>query len=153
MGVLDAKLHWDSTTLQVTFEDWDLRKILKAVLPSDLDFSSYSQAGHIVHVNLRDNLLPYKTIIGQILLEKVGKCRTVVNKIDGITSEYRNFELDLLAGEDNYVTETIEGGIRYQLDFSKKQSNYIKPQSFNSITEAIRDCIPGLLEFSSKPRT
>ncbi|WKY12899.1 hypothetical protein Q1695_004037 [Nippostrongylus brasiliensis] len=115
----DAKLHWDSTTLQVTFEDWDLRKILKAVLPSDLDFSSYSQAGHIVHVNLRDNLLPYKTLIGQILLEKVGKCRTVVNKIDGITSEYRNFELDLLAGEDNYVTETIEGGIRYQLDFSK----------------------------------
>lgn len=45
--------------------------------------------------------------------------RTVVNKVDGISNEYRNFELDLLAGEDNYVTEVIEGGVRYKLDFSK----------------------------------
>lgn len=115
----DLDLHWDSITLPITFEDWDLRRILKAVLPAEMDFSSYSQAGHVVHVNLRENLLPYKKVIGQILLEKVGKCRTVVNKVDGITNEYRNFELDLLAGEEDYVTETLEGGVRYRLDFSK----------------------------------
>ncbi|KIH48702.1 Met-10+ like-protein, partial [Ancylostoma duodenale] len=115
----DTDLLWELRTIPIAFDDWDLRRILKAVLPKELDFSSYSQAGHIVHVNLRENLLPFKKVIGQILLEKVGKCRTVVNKIDGITNEYRNFELDLLAGEDNYVTEVIEGGVRYKLDFSK----------------------------------
>ncbi|PIO64359.1 Met-10+ like-protein [Teladorsagia circumcincta] len=115
----EITLQWEPITLPITFQDWDLRRILKAVLPTDMDFSSYSQAGHIVHVNLRENLLPYKRIIGQILLEKVSKCRTVVNKIDGIKSEYRNFELDLLAGEEDYVTETLEGGVRYRLDFSK----------------------------------
>ncbi|CAJ0589504.1 unnamed protein product [Cylicocyclus nassatus] len=115
----ETDLLWETRTFPITFEDWDLRRILRAVLPKDLDFSSYSQAGHIVHVNLRENLLPFKKVIGQILLEKVGKCRTVVNKIDGISSEYRNFELDLLAGEHNYVTELIEDGVRYKLDFSK----------------------------------
>ncbi|KAK5977937.1 tRNA (guanine(37)-N1)-methyltransferase [Trichostrongylus colubriformis] len=115
----ETTLQWESVNVAVTFQDWDVRKLLKAVLPEDLEFSSYSQAGHIVHVNLRENLLPYKKIIGQILLEKVSKCRTVVNKIDSIKSEYRNFELDLLAGDDDYVTETLEAGVRYRLDFSK----------------------------------
>ncbi|VDO35872.1 unnamed protein product [Haemonchus placei] len=115
----EIMLQWRPITLTVAFEDWDIRSIIKAVLPSDLDFSSYSQTGHIVHVNLRENLLPYKRIIGQILLEKVSRCRTVVNKVDEIKSEYRNFELDLLAGVDDYVTETLEAGVRYRLDFSK----------------------------------
>ena len=44
-------------------------------------------------------------------------CRTVVNKLDGITSEFRNFELELVAGEPNYVAEVIEDGIRYKMDF------------------------------------
>ncbi|KAE9417413.1 hypothetical protein Angca_008523, partial [Angiostrongylus cantonensis] len=110
---------WETREVAVAFEDWDLRRIFRAVLPKDLEFSSYSQVGHIVHVNLRENLLPFKKIIGQILLEKVSKCRTVVNKIDSITNEYRNFELDLLAGADNYVTELTENGLKYRLDFSK----------------------------------
>lgn len=115
----EVEILWETRVVPVAFEDWDLKRIFRAVLPNGLEFSSYSQVGHIVHVNLRDNLLPYKKIIGQILLEKVRKCRTVVNKIDSITSEYRNFELDLLAGTDDYVTELIESGVKYQLDFSK----------------------------------
>ncbi|KAJ1352795.1 hypothetical protein KIN20_009218 [Parelaphostrongylus tenuis] len=115
----DVELVWETRLVAITFEDWDLKRIFRAVLPKELEFSSYSQIGHIVHVNLRENLLPYKKIISQILLEKVSKCRTVVNKFDSITNEYRNFELDLLAGDDDYVTELIESGVRYRLDFSK----------------------------------
>uniref|UniRef100_A0A0K0DCR8 tRNA wybutosine-synthesizing protein 2 homolog n=1 Tax=Angiostrongylus cantonensis TaxID=6313 RepID=A0A0K0DCR8_ANGCA len=99
---VDVEAVWETREVAVAFEDWDLRRIFRAVLPKDLEFSSYSQVGHIVHVNLRENLLP-----------------TVVNKIDSITNEYRNFELDLLAGADNYVTELTENGLKYRLDFSK----------------------------------
>ena len=42
--------------------------------------SSYECVGHIAHVNLRDELLPYKHIIGQVLLDKNCALRTVVNK-------------------------------------------------------------------------
>lgn len=38
-------------------------------------FSGFSHIGHIIHVNLRENLLPYKNVIGQILLDKIASCR------------------------------------------------------------------------------
>ncbi|MCP9260333.1 tRNA methyltransferase 5 [Dirofilaria immitis] len=44
---------------------------------------------------------------------------TVVNKLDAIGHKYRTFELDLLAGEENYKTEVHEEKLRYHLDFSQ----------------------------------
>lgn len=43
-------------------------------------YSGFSQIGHIVHVNLREELLPYKKVIGQILLDKVKGCKYVLIK-------------------------------------------------------------------------
>ena len=45
--------------------------------------------------------------------------RTVVNKLDMLTDEFRVLDCELLAGEPNFTTEAVEGGIRYKLDFSK----------------------------------
>lgn len=45
--------------------------------------------------------------------------RTVVNKVDKISAEYRNFELELIAGEESYITSVTERGITYLMDFSK----------------------------------
>lgn len=41
------------------------------------NFSGFSQIGHIVHVNLREELLLYKKVIGKILLDKVASCKYV----------------------------------------------------------------------------
>ncbi|CAI4223459.1 unnamed protein product [Auanema sp. JU1783] len=117
--ISDAELKWSSMTFDITFDDWDIRRIIKAVLPDNLDFSSFTQTGHIIHCNFRDELSPYKKILGEILLKKVKNCRTVVNKIDGITSEFRNFQIELVAGEPDYVADVLEGGCRFKLDFSK----------------------------------
>ena len=42
--------------------------------------ASFESVGHIAHANLRDDLLPFKSIIGQVLLDKNPSIRTVVNK-------------------------------------------------------------------------
>jgi len=42
--------------------------------------SSFETVGHIAHLNLRDELLPYKHLVGQVLLDKNPNIRTVVNK-------------------------------------------------------------------------
>ncbi|XP_055373512.1 tRNA (guanine(37)-N1)-methyltransferase [Condylostylus longicornis] len=106
--------------LELNYENWKADEILKAVLPKDSEsLTSYSKIGHILHVNLRNHLLPYKTLIGEVLRDKIPGCRTVVNKSHSIDNTFRNFSLELLCGEENYITETKENGVKYQFDFSK----------------------------------
>ena len=42
---------------------------------------SFETVGHIAHLNLRDELLPYKHLVGQVLLDKNPSIRTIVNKV------------------------------------------------------------------------
>lgn len=105
-------------TLQ--YENYSMDNVFKAVLPPEIDgFSSFTRVGHLVHVNLRDHLLPFKEIIGQILFDKVSHCKTVVNKSSTIDNTYRNFQMEILAGEPNYHVEVKENKCFFELDFSK----------------------------------
>jgi len=61
--------------------------------------SSFEMVGHIAHLNLRDELLPYKEIIGQVIIEKNPKIKTVVNKVGKIETEFRTFPMQVVAGE------------------------------------------------------
>lgn len=49
-----------------SYENFRTGQILKAVIPTEEVLSSYTQTGHIAHVNLREHLLPYKGLIGQV---------------------------------------------------------------------------------------
>ncbi|KAF8586228.1 hypothetical protein K439DRAFT_1556822 [Ramaria rubella] len=96
-------------------------EILDAILPPGLPEgtpTSFSTAGHLAHVNLRDEYLPYKHTIGQVILDKNPNIRTVVNKLNNIHSQFRFFELELLAGEPNYIVDVSESGCRFIFDFS-----------------------------------
>ncbi|XP_039966725.1 tRNA (guanine(37)-N1)-methyltransferase [Bactrocera tryoni] len=106
--------------LVLNYDNWRADEIFKSVLPvGDEGLTSYSRIGHIVHLNLRDHLLPYKTLIGQVLLDKVPGCRTVVNKAATIDNTYRNFQLELICGEAQYQVETKENGVLFEFDFSR----------------------------------
>jgi len=71
-----------------------LISVLKCQDESDFDNLipfSFEMIGHIAHLNLRDELLPFKEIIGQVLIEKNPKIKTVVNKIGKIETEFQTF--------------------------------------------------------------
>lgn len=48
-----------------------LDQIFRAVMPEEfLEFpSSFTQIGHIAHINLRDEYHPWKHLIGQVILD------------------------------------------------------------------------------------
>jgi len=57
------------------YEDWTTKNCLKAILPENVEFSGFEQCGHIIHLNLREKLLPFRFVIGRILLDKIQRTR------------------------------------------------------------------------------
>lgn len=99
---------------------WSVDQILHAILPAELEEgapSAYSAVGHIAHVNLREEYLAHRYLIGQVILEKTPRVRTVVNKLDTIDTEFRVFAMELLAGEPEFRAVVSESGCEFELDF------------------------------------
>ena len=94
--------------------------MLTRLLPKGSEIpSSFEQVGHLIHLNIREDLLPYKYIIGQVLLDKVPSCRTVVNKVGKIDTVFRTFDMEVLAGEDNTVVSLKEEDCIFKFDYRK----------------------------------
>ncbi|VDM48997.1 unnamed protein product [Toxocara canis] len=74
-NITNQSVNFEERHLTLSYEDWSAKQCINAILPEGLLFSGFSQVGHIVHVNLREELLPYKLAIGKILLEKINNCR------------------------------------------------------------------------------
>lgn len=107
-------------TQTLNYENYSIESIFRSVLPPDIEgMSSFTKVGHIVHVNLREHLIPYKDIIGQVLFDKVANCRTVVNKVASIDNTYRNFQMEVLRGENDMQTQVKENKCFFEFDFSK----------------------------------
>ncbi|KAI8371428.1 Met-10+ like-protein-domain-containing protein [Radiomyces spectabilis] len=108
-------------TIELDYNYWTAEQILHAVMPEDaVDIpSSYTQIGHIAHMNLRDECLPWKTLIGQVILDKNKNITTVVNKTNNIDTTFRFFKMEILAGQDNMIAEVKESNCRFKFDFSK----------------------------------
>ncbi|KAJ7897151.1 Met-10+ like-protein-domain-containing protein [Mycena olivaceomarginata] len=109
-------------TLELDYDYWTADDIIQAILPEALRERSpvgFAITGHIAHVNLKDEYLPYKHQIGQIFLDKNPQIRTVVNKLDTIDSQFRFFKMELLAGDPEYVVEHHEADCRFTFDFTQ----------------------------------
>ncbi|XP_051504381.1 tRNA (guanine(37)-N1)-methyltransferase-like [Myxocyprinus asiaticus] len=106
--------------LKLTYENLKSEEVLRAVLPEGQDVTSgFSRVGHIAHMNLRDHQLPYRKLIGQVIIDKNPGITCVVNKTNTIDSTYRNFQMEVLAGENNMVAKVRENGVFYEFDFSQ----------------------------------
>ncbi|XP_060118852.1 tRNA (guanine(37)-N1)-methyltransferase [Heteronotia binoei] len=107
--------------LELAYDNFKVEEVLQAVLPEGQEVTtSFSRVGHIAHMNLRDHQLPYKYLIGQVIVDKNPGLTCAVNKINIIDSAYRNFKMEVLAGEEaNMITKVKENYITYEFDFSK----------------------------------
>lgn len=105
--------------VELTYENWRADELVKAIIPDGVEpATSYSKIGHILHINLKDNLLPYKSLIAQIYMDKTVGCRTVINKAQSIENTFRNFQIDLLLGEPDYQVQVKENGVTFEFDFA-----------------------------------
>ncbi|KAI0652393.1 guanine-N-1-methyltransferase [Trametes meyenii] len=102
------------------YDYWSADEIIHAILPEEIEAgapSGFATVGHMAHLNLRPEYLPYKHIIGQVILDKSPTCRTVVNKLDNIDNQFRVFRMELLAGEPDFVVTQSENNCHFTFDF------------------------------------
>lgn len=135
----DAKLG-KTECIQIPYQNQPISRILTKILPPDDNAaydngggsvgaystqqsspppppSSYEQIGHVAHLNLRSIHVPYGKVIGRFLLDRHRpSIRTVVNKVGEVGGPYRTYEMDLLAGDDDYNVRVVEHGIALTFD-------------------------------------
>lgn len=107
-------------SIDLDYSYFPVDQVLSQILPEGMDIpSSFESVGHIAHLNLRDNQLPYKHIIGQVILDKNQQLRTVVNKIESIETKFRTFPMEVIAGEDDMNVELHECKALFRFNYAE----------------------------------
>ncbi|XP_071696719.1 tRNA (guanine(37)-N(1))-methyltransferase 1-like [Rutidosis leptorrhynchoides] len=106
--------------LTLFYSYWQMNEVLEALLPKGMTVpSSFETVGHIIHLNLKEEHLPYKNLIAKVVLDKnKPKIQTVVNKLDAINNEFRTMQLEVLAGNHSLVTRVVENGLHFHVDLA-----------------------------------
>ena len=107
--------------VRLGFDFWTVEQILRAALPPEVKEvpSSFETIGHIAHLNLRDEHAPHKRLIAEVLLAKNRSIRTVVNKTGVIDTVFRFFNMEVLAGEEDFEAEVRESGCIFRMRFDR----------------------------------
>lgn len=80
--------------------------------------TGFQRVGDIIIINLDISLYNYKKEIGNAILE-IFKVKSVCNKFGGIKGEFREPQIEIIAGSDDTVVNHLENGIKYRFDIRK----------------------------------
>ncbi|TFK77438.1 hypothetical protein BDN72DRAFT_867141 [Pluteus cervinus] len=123
LDYLKVEAHgFENFALTLDYDYWTADDILRSFFPPELregSPSGFAIIGHVAHLNINAEYLPYKHVIGQIILDKNKRIRTVVNKLDTIDHQFRFFKMELIAGEPDYIVEHHESNCRFTFDFTQ----------------------------------
>ena len=109
-------------TLHLGYDQCSLEDVLRQVIPASLGLdlpSAFETAGHVAHLNLRDEFLPWRRVIAQAILDKNPVLRTVVQKTGAIHEKFRTYPMELLAGVDDTLVTVRECGATYRFDLAR----------------------------------
>ncbi|KAG7634602.1 S-adenosyl-L-methionine-dependent methyltransferase [Arabidopsis suecica] len=143
-----------SVTLGYSY--WSADHLLKQILPDGLDIpSSFETIGHIAHLNLHDELLPFKDVIAKVIYDKnYPRIKTIVNKVGTISNEFRVPKFEVLAGENGMETEVKQYGARFKLDYglvywnSRLEHEHMRLSSLFKPGETVCDMFAGIGPFA-----
>jgi len=97
--------------IELGYEHLTASQILNVLLPDEDKReipSSFETVGHIAHMNLPEEMSQKnKSIIAQVILDKNPSIRTVLTKIGTISGTFRNFEMQILAGDSDTLVELV----------------------------------------------
>lgn len=153
-GLCEIELVPYSLTLGYSY--WGTDHVLKQILPHGVEVpSSFETIGHVAHLNIHDELLPYKEVIAKVIYDKnYPRIKTVVNKVGSITNEFRVPKFEVLKGENDMETEVKQYGATFKLDYSlvywnsRLEHEHIRLVSLFQPGEIICDMFAGIGPFA-----
>jgi tRNA (guanine37-N1)-methyltransferase len=83
--------------LTLQYDDYSTEEVLTDLfqsLPYDIP-SSFETIGHIAHMNIREEMVDYRYMIGRVILDKNIHIKSVVNKVGMIETQFRTFPLEV----------------------------------------------------------
>lgn len=152
-GQYEAKPY----VLDLNYDFWKADEILASVLPENLGDeipTSFTTVGHVAHLNLKENYLPYKHIIGEVILDKNPRLRTVVTKTETIATEFRTFPMEVIGGDSDLDVVHHELGCEFRFNFqdvywnSRLQTEHSRLIGIFKPGEVIFDVMAGVGPFA-----
>ena len=119
----------DSTKIiQLRPSDYLTSHVLQTLLPPELHppSTSFETIGHVAHLNLKSPHLPYRYLIGEVMIETLSSIDTVINKKGEVSGPFRTYPYEILAervtksrqkkNQSSTVVSLNEFGINLQFD-------------------------------------
>ena len=97
----------------------------------------FETAGHVLHLNLRQEQLPHRHLIAQVLLDKTPRARTVVHKNGEVGGTFRTLPLELIGGAADYRVPLRHGAARLACATWRSTAAI-----FVAVATAARSCAP-----------
>ena len=105
-----------------------VKEALKNAVPDELALylpSSWDQIGNVIILEIKDEIKPFKQLIGQSLLESQPNIKAVYEKVSAVRGKTRTRKLELLAGEPINKVIHQEYGVKIVVDI---HNTYFSPR-------------------------
>lgn len=126
--------------VSLNYKNFKYTELLAYFLPEGMTIpTSFETIGHVAHLNLLPEQEPYKKIIGEAIMLKNKVIQTVACKVGKINNQFRNMNLEVIAGKDDFVTTVHQSGLTFKLDFSKVYWNSRLENEHNSVVSTFAE--------------
>ncbi|EDR28651.1 hypothetical protein, conserved [Entamoeba dispar SAW760] len=119
--IQDNHLETIEAEVPLTIKNFNVNEIMKKYINKSIQLpSSFETVGTLAHMNLKEEQMEFKYIIGEaFLIKNYPRIQTVITKTAEISNEFRTFPLEVIAGIPNTEVTVICHGVKFVLDFAQ----------------------------------